>query len=199
MTPPPFAALKWPLSVVLGAMLLAGGGALWSWGTSRAATAAYADAERVHAAAQAKLGRSRLQQQLIANHLADYETLAARGFVGPENRLGWIEAAQLASREAGLAGLEYRLDPRTDAPPAQTQGLPLKQTAMTLTLPLLVETDLARFLAALERRAPGVHRVHGCALTRVNDAPFEVVNQPRLQAECEVLWFTVAMPQGGPT
>lgn len=201
MTPPPFAALKWPLSVVLGAVLLAGGGVLWSWGTSRAATTAYADAERVHAAAQARLGRSRLQQQLIATHLADYETLVARGFVGTENRLGWIEAAQLASREAGLAGLEYRLDPRTDAPPAQaqTQGLPLKQSAMTLTVPLLVETDLVRFLAALQRRAPGIHRVRACSLSRLDNAPFAAVNQPRLQAECELLWFTVDFPQGEAT
>lgn len=196
MTAPPLATLKWSLALVAGALLLAAAGVLWSWGQTRSATAAHTRAEQTRAAAKAQLGRGREQQELIAAHLADYETLAARGFVGSENRLGWIEAAQLAGREAGLPSVEYRLDPRTDAPPALAQGLPLKQTGMTLTVPLLVETDLVRFLAALERRAPGVHRVHGCTLTRPDSTPFEAVNQPRLKAECEIFWYTIVFPAG---
>ena len=78
-------------------------------------------------------------------HLAAYQALAARGFVGAEDRLAWIEAAQHANRDAGLYGLDYRLTPRTASPPTLAQGLPLGQTVMTLTLPLLLETDLRAF------------------------------------------------------
>lgn len=191
MSRPPIAALKWPLALVAAAALLAVLGISWSRDAIHDATVAHAQSAQARAAAETRLSHSRQQQELIATHLADYEALAARGFVGAENRLAWIEAAQLAGRESGLPALEYRLDPRADAPAALAQGLPLKQTRMTLTLPLLVETDLAHFLAALERHAPGIHRVRGCTIARTDDAPFEAVNQARLKGECEILWFTV--------
>lgn len=197
MRHPPFAALKLPLLLVLAALLLAGGGALWSRGQAQDAATALQQQRSALNSARQQLDRSRQQQQLIANHLADYRALAARGFVGAENRLAWIEAVQLANRDAGLYGLDYRLMPRTASPPALAQRLPLGQTIMTLTLPLLVETDLARFLAALKARAPAVYRVRGCHVSRLGGAPFEPVSQPHLQAECELLWFTVASETKG--
>ena len=99
-----------------------------------------------------------------------YRALAARGFVGPEARLAWIEAVQLANRDAGLYGLDYRMAPRVPDKPELAQGLPLGHTIMTLSFPVLVETDLPRFLAALKSRAPGLMRVRGCQLARLSDA-----------------------------
>jgi hypothetical protein len=196
MKHPPFAALKLSLLLVLAALLLAGGGILWSRGQAQDAGSALQQQRSALNGARQQLDRSRQQQQLIATHLADYQALAARGFIGTEDRLAWIEAAQLANRDAGLYSLDYQLTPRTVSLPALAQGLPLGQTTMTLTLPLLVETDLARFLNALKARAPGVYRVRGCQLSHSGDAPFEPVNQPRLLAECELLWFTVAAESG---
>jgi len=189
---PPFPTLKLPLLLVLAALMLAVAGAWWSQGQAQDAALALQLQHSALNGARQQLDRSRQQQQLIATHLAAYQALAARGFIGAEDRLVWIEAAQHANRDAGLYGLDYRLTPRTPSLPALAQGLPLGQTTMTLTLPLLVETDLMRFLAALKARAPGVYRVQGCALSRLNDARFAAVSQPQLQAECELLWFTVA-------
>lgn len=197
MTRPPFAVLKLSLILVLAALLLAGIGTLWSRGKALDAQAALLQQQAALNAAQQKLDRSRQQQHLIDTNLADYQALTARGFVGAEDRLAWIEAVQLANREVGLAGLEYRLTPRAASDPTLAQDLPLGQTAMTLTLPLLVETDLLNFLVALKARAPGVYRVQGCRLSRLGHPSFEAVNQPRLQAECELLWFTVAQTRGG--
>lgn len=196
MKHPPFAVLKLSLLLVLAALLLAGGGILWSRGQAQDAGAALQQQRSALNGARQQLDRSRHQQQLIATHLADYQALAARGFIGVEDRLAWIEAAQLANRDAGLYSLDYQLTPRTASLPALAQDLPLGQTTMTLTLPLLVETDLARFLNALKARAPGVYRVRGCQLSHPGNAPFEPVNQPRLLAECELLWFTVAAEPG---
>lgn len=194
---PPFATLKLSMLLVLAALLLAGGGAWWSRSQAQdAATAMQQQRSKLNGARQ-QLAHSNQQQQIIATHLADYQTLVARGFVGAEDRLAWIEAAQLANREAGLYGLDYRLTPRTSSLPALAKGLPLGQTVMTLTMPLLVESDLSRFLTALMARAPGVVRIKRCRLSQLTDAPFEAVNQPRLQAECELLWFTVAENTGG--
>lgn len=197
MNRPPLAVLKLSLLLLLIALLLAVAGVMWSRALAHEADAALQQQRSALNGANQTLEQSRQQQQLIATHLTAYQALAARGFVGPEDRLAWVEAAQLASRDAGLYGLDYRLTPRTASPPALTQSLPLGHTAMILTLPILVETDLARYLAALKARAPGVYRIQGCRLSRPGNAPFQAINQPQLQAECELLWFTVAEKAGG--
>ena len=192
MTRPPFAALKLPLLLLLAALLLATGGLLWGQREAKEAETALQYQQTALNQARQQLDRSRQQQQLIATHLGDYRTLVARGFVGAEDRLAWIEAVQLANRDAGLYGLTYRLMPRTASPPTLAQGLPLGQTSMVLTLPLLVETDLTRFLDALKARAPGVYHVQGCRLSRLDNAAFTATDHPHLQVECDLLWFTVA-------
>ncbi|MDP2267063.1 MAG: hypothetical protein Q8J70_10970 [Thiobacillus sp.] len=196
MKRPPFAALKLSILLVLVSFALAAGGALWSWNQAQDAAAELQQEDTALNSARQQLDRSRQQQQLIATHLNDYRALAARGFVGPEDRLAWIEAAQNANRDARLYGLDYRLAPRTASPPALAQGLALGQTSMTLTFPVLVETDLPRFLAALKARAPGVVRVQGCSLSMQSTPAFEAINLPRMQAECELQWFTVAPATG---
>ena len=108
----------------------------------------------------------------------------------------WIEAVHLANQDARLYGLTYTLSPRTAAPATLAGGLPLKQTRMEVKMPLLVETDLPRFLDALRARAPGLVRVSSCRLARLTDAPPQPVNRPELDAECELLWFTVAADTG---
>lgn len=199
MKRPPFAVLKLSILLVLASLLLAAGGALWSWNQAQDAALALQQENSAVNNARQQLGRSRQQQQLIATHLNDYQALASRGFVGPEDRLAWIEAAQNANRDTGLYGLDYRLTPRTASQPELAQGLALGQTSMTLIFPVLVETDLPRFLAALKARAPGVVRVHGCNLSMQDAHPFEAINQPRMQAECELQWFTIVEKAGGTT
>ncbi len=197
MNRPPLAALKFSLALVAAALLLAIAGAGWSHHQASVAQQVLQAARNAVSDARQQLARSRQQQQLVASHLAAYQELAARGFVGPEARLAWIEAVQLANRDAGLYGLDYRMAPRMPDRPELAQGLPLGHTVMSLTFPLLVETDLPRFLNALKTRAPGLIRVQGCRLSRLADAPFQALNQPQLQAECDLLWFTLAQT-GGP-
>jgi hypothetical protein len=198
MNHPPLAVLKIPLLMLAAALLFAVAGTLWSHGVSVAAATAKQHKQSELNQARQQLDRSRHQQALIAAHLSDYQTLVGRGFVGAEDRLAWIEAVQLANRDAALYGLDYRLTPRTPSPTPLGQGLPLAQTSMTLSMPLLVETDLGRFLAALKARASGVYRVHGCTLARLGGSAFQAANTPQLRAECELLWFTVdATSKGG--
>jgi hypothetical protein len=191
MTHPPFAALKLSALLVLAALALTIVGTLWSRGLAHDAALALQQQHAARAEVQQKLSHSRQQQQRIQHHQADYQALAARGFFAAEDRLAWIEAAQHANRDARLYGLNYRLAPRTAAPATLAQGLPLAYTSMTLTLPLLVETDLDRFLSALKTRAPGIMRVQHCRLARPGDAAFAAVNQPQLEAECELHWYTL--------
>lgn len=189
---PPFATLKTAIALLLAALALATAGIVWSQRERADAEAAVTAAEAALAAARNRQRQGQTEARLIEQHLDAYRALAARGFVGAENRLAWIEAVQLANRDAGLYGLTYTLSPRTAAPAELAAGLPLMQTRMTLKLPLLVETDLPRFIDAVRVRAPGIVRVERCELRHLIDPLPPSPDRPELDAECELLWFTVA-------
>jgi len=191
MTRPPIASLKTSILLLLAGSVLSAAGIFWS---HQQATEARTDLQLQQTALKATQARQRQGQteaRLIAQHLDAYHALIARGFVGEENRLAWIEAVQLANQDARLYGLTYTLSPRAAAPAILAGGLPLNQTRMVVNMPLLVETDLPRFLDALRARAPGLFRVSSCRLARITDAPPQPVNRPELDAECELRWFTV--------
>jgi len=191
MTLPPIASLKTSMLLLLAATLLSAAGIYWSHQQDTEARAALQRQQAALNAAHARQQQGKTEARLIAQHLDAYHALIARGFVGEENRLAWIEAVHLANQDARLYGLTYSLSPRTAAPADLASGLPLKQTRMTVKMALLVETDLPRFIAALRTRAPGIFRVERCQLSRITDAPPQPVNRPELDAECELLWFTV--------
>lgn len=192
MTRPPIASLKTSILLLLAASVLSAAGMFWS---HRHATEARTELQRQQTALNAAHARQQQDQteaRLIAEHLDAYRALIERGFIGEENRLAWIEAAQLANQDARLYGLTYTLSPRAAAPASLAGDLPLNQTRMLVNMPVLVETDLPRFIDALRARAPGVFRVSECRLSRITDAPPQPVNRPELDAECELRWFTVA-------
>ena len=195
MIRPPISSLKTSMLLLLAAALLSAAGIFWSHTQDTEARAALQRQQAALNAAHTRQQQSQTEARLIAQHLDAYRALIARGFVGEENRLAWIEAVHLANQDARLYGLTYTLSPRAVAPAALASGLPLKQTQMTVKMALLVEPDLPRFIDALRSRAPGLFRVSECRLSRITDAPPQPVNRPELDAECELLWFTVA-PDG---
>lgn len=142
-------------------------------------------------AARQKLQRANTEKQLIEQYRDTYQTLIARGFVGPENRLAWLEAVQQANRDAHLYGLDYSLEPRSMVP-LPGLGVPLGQTVMRIRMPMLVEDDLAHFLSALQQRSASIFRVRSCQIVRASDGAPQAINKPELETECELLWFTIA-------
>ena len=199
MTRPPLPSLKMPILLLLAAALLSASGIFWSSRLNDEAEAVLQSRQAALDAARARQQQSQTEARLIEQHLEAYQALAARGFVGEENRLAWIEAVQLANRASGLYGLSYTLSPRSAAPAAVAGGLPLQQTRMVVKMPILVETDLPRFLAALGERAPGLFRVDSCRVSRAGDGVPPTDNDPALDTECQLLWFTVPTDERGGT
>lgn len=198
MIRPDIAALRVPTLSLLVATVLAAIGIFWSHDRNEDAGAALQQQRTTLNAARARARQAEQDARMIAEHLDGYRALATRGFVGDERRLAWIEAAQLANRDARLYGLSYTLSPRVAAPPDLAGDLPLRQTRMVLKMPLLVEADLPRFLDALHARAPGLFRVTHCRMERIADTPPRPINVPELAAECELLWFTLSADPGAP-
>lgn len=187
----PWAALKSSSVILLMVLLITGTGVWWSANTLKQAEAARGQQTQANEAAKQKLQRSNTEKQLIEQHRDTYQALIARGFVGPENRLAWLEAVQQANRDARLYGLDYSLEPRSMVQQPGV-GVPLGQTVMRIRMPMLVEDDLANYLSALQQRSTGIFRVRSCQIARLSDSAPQPINKPELEAECELLWFTIA-------
>lgn len=187
----PWAALKTSLLVFLVVICITGVGVWWSANMLAQAEAARIRQNQASDAARQKLQRANTEKQLIEQYRDTYQTLIARGFVGPENRLAWLEAVQQANRDAHLYGLDYSLEPRSMVP-LPGLGVPLGQTVMRIRMPMLVEDDLAHFLSILQQRSASIFRVRSCQIVRASDGAPQAINKPELETECELLWFTIA-------
>ena len=187
----PWAALKTSLLVFLVVICVTGAGVWWSASMLTQAEAARIQQNQASDAARQKLQRSNTERQLIEQYRDTYQALIARGFVGPENRLAWLEAVQQANRDAHLYGLDYSLEPRTVVQQPGL-GVPLGQTVMRIRMPILVEDDLTHFLNALQQRSASIFRMRACQIARTGDSAPQAINKPELETECELLWFTIA-------
>jgi type II secretory pathway pseudopilin PulG len=169
---------------------------LWAW-VSAQAQKARAEKERVefaYNAARARLLKTGSERHVIEDNLDAWQTLEQRGFINPSQRLAWLEAITNANRNNRLYGLEYTLSPPEPVPADIARGLPLMQTIVHIKMPILVEDDLSRFLKDLQSHPAGLMRARSCTLTRSGPLPPNMVNQPGLEAECELLWYTLKSP-----
>ena len=196
MSPLPWHAIKVPLLVLLAVALLAGAGVWWSSSKLVQAETARKQQTQANQDAREKLQRSDTEKQLIQQYQGAYRALSARGFIGAENRLAWLESVQQANRDAQLYGFDYSLDPREVVPVPLPLGqapssVSLRQTVMRIKMPILVEDDLTHFLEALQQRTQSIFRVRMCQISRSTEAMPQALNRPELEVECELLWFTV--------
>lgn len=187
----PWAALKTALLMLLVILSISGLGVWWSAMTFAEAEAARTQQNRANDVARQKLQRSNTEKQLIVQHRDAYQALIARGFVGPENRLAWLEAVQQANRDANLYGLDYSLEPRSMVQ-LPGLGVPLGQTVMKIRMQMLVEDDLTQFLNALQQLSTSLFRVRTCQIARASSNAPQPINKPELETECELQWFTIA-------
>ena len=144
------------------------------------------DAQRKHANAGA-------EKELITRYLGPYSALQDAGFVGGEQRINWVDSLRTANRAAGLFGVNYDIGQQEAYPLAKDLGagdLPLKQSPMKLTLPLLHEGDLMAFFRSLAAQRAGMFMLNGCNIRRTGIVP-PSGTQANLTAECEVAWITV--------
>lgn len=132
---------------------------------------------------------------IFSKHLAQYEALQKRGFIGAEARLEWVEALRLAARDVTPFTVDYQIDKQTEAidlGAGQTR-FSVYRSDMRVRLPLLHEGRLTALLDALEKRGYGVVELRGCSLTPAfNDQP--AVDAINVQAECTLSWYTLGRP-----
>ncbi len=150
-------------------------------------------AERQSSDARQKHANAGAEKELITRYLGPYSALQDAGFVGGEQRVNWVDSLRTANREARLFGVNYDIGQQEAYPLARDLGagdLPLKQSPMKLTLPLLHEADLMAFFRSLAAQRSGMFMLNGCNLRRTGVTP-PTGTQANLTAECDVAWITV--------
>ncbi len=164
---------------------------VWIWlASSGHASSVRAQKEKLalsNLAAHDRLLRSGAEKTQLLAHLSVYRQLEQRGATGGGDRLAWLDAVQQANQATGLYGLQYTLEPAEPVPGNHA----MDRTTMKLRMPLLTEPDLERFFHALAQRNTGPYAVKTCILSRTGSLPPVPLNQPGLDAECTLHWYSV--------
>lgn len=137
--------------------------------------------------------------ELIRRYLPEYRQLQVRGFVGPEQRVNWIEGLRAANQRAGLFGVKYQMSAQ-DSFPYVSQSNPMsrqiRHSQMRLSFGLMHEGELMRLFRELEVQKSGVFALTGCSLDRGARTGNPLPRETNLDAECDLSWLTIR-PEGG--
>ena len=156
-------------------------------------------------AAETRLAGARARYSVLAGEREQwrrfgplYRQLAARGRLGEEQPARWTEAVRRAAATVSTA--RYRFGATHVA---ETVGpVEVRATDLSVDLEMRHEGELPRFLAALEREAPGAFTVSGCRLVRTDrpggaTGPWPGAAGPpppaTVDAACRIRWRSVVL------
>lgn len=123
---------------------------------------------------------------------AYYRDLMARGVVGTERRLDWVQQISRIKETRRLPDMEYELAPQQavvepDAMPMKVGRYEFRTSTMRLHIGLLHEGDLLDFFDELGKSVPAIPRVRACRVERLAEAS----PAARLNADCSIDWITL--------
>ncbi len=127
-----------------------------------------------------------------------FDRLAAKGIVGEEQRLEWIEQIRRIRSERRLFDIHWELQARrlleAELAPGDGGGYDMHASRLKLELPLLHEEDLLRFLDDLKGHLQAYVLPRQCSieLAAKDTGPEAGPLPPRLQARCELDLVTLA-------
>jgi len=144
-----------------------------------------------------RLARVADEERELRAAIERYRRIEARGLIGQEERLDWVE--EIARLKAGrkLLALEYEIQPQA---PAGIELMPAGASAgpyqvmgsrMRLSMSLLHEDDLLGFLDDLQDRVHALLYVRRCSIDRRTGSKLTNGMTPQLSAECEIDWITL--------
>jgi hypothetical protein len=135
------------------------------------------------------------EERIIEAQYPAFKQLYARGIIGQEHRLSWVEALREAGDRLQVPKIDYRIDAqKVYVPEMALESGPFEVNVsdMQLSLGLLHEGDLIRLLAALERNSAGLFSVEHCEVTRESGLKHSRDTlEAQLRADCLLQWFSL--------
>jgi hypothetical protein len=148
--------------------------------------------------ARQKFQSSGLEKEMIIQYLPIYNDLLAKGFIGEERRIEWIETLRQIHAKHKLFSIDYSIGLQEHYTPSfipNLGGFRLNRSVMNLKLDMLHEGDILALLDGLhEQTTPFI--VRDCEIKRPIGAVVNSKNiAANMQANCEIDWLTLRDPQ----
>lgn len=148
--------------------------------------------------AKQKYQASGQEKETIFKYLPVYNELLAKGFIGEEKRIEWIEKLREVHSQHKLFSIDYSIGQQEKFSPSYLPHLGsfvMNRSTMKVELGMLHEGDLLTLLDGLhEQSAPFI--VRECELKKPVGAKFNLQNvAPNMQATCLIDWLTLRDPQ----
>ncbi len=144
---------------------------------------------------QTKLASANEEEREIKANLQQYQALAARGIVGAENRLDWIDTITAIKNERRLFNIGYSIEPQKplDYPGfALGGGVNFVVSRAKIEIQLLHEEDLLNFIDDLAKRGKSYLAVQNCDVQRMDRGSSSGTTlAPRLRATCVIDLITI--------
>jgi hypothetical protein len=191
------------LGPALAAVALIAAGAAAVAASSQLLTAARTEQQAARGertSEQNKLARTTDEAREISERLASYRRLVERGVVGEERRFDWIDRINAIRAARKLPEVKYSIGPQraADYPGVAGAGdIEVLASPMQLTLGLLHEEDLFRFIGDLRSELSALVVVRTCNVERTGEPAKARGLGPRLRATCEVDLVTIRDKRAG--
>ncbi len=192
-----FRRLQWAIAFLV-IMALVGGGSLWTTQQlKKSSDKAFQEATAARRDMQSKLARASEEQQELRDKISRFQALKDHGYIGPEQRLDWIEAVARIKAARRIIKLDYEFSPQRLADSsllpggATAGGFEVMSSQMQLQLQLLHEGELLAFLADLRESVQALVKVRSCAIERVASGNTGRGNIAQLKADCTLEWITL--------
>jgi hypothetical protein len=138
-----------------------------------------------------KLERISSEEAEIKQKSAHFDALKARGVIGEEQRIEWVELLKAIGDRRRLINLRYEIAPqRTIDTAAAGSAFAFHASTMKIQLQLLHEEDLTRLLDDLRRQASALIQIRSCDVSRLPSGA-EGDHPAQLQANCVIDWITL--------
>lgn len=192
-----FTRLQWAIAFLV-AMAAVGGASVWTTQQlKKSSEKAFREATAARRDMQTKLARASEEQQELRDKIERFQALKARGYIGPEQRLDWIEAIARIKAARGILKLDYEFAPQRPADAsllpggAAAGGFEVMSSPMQLQILLLHEGELLTFIGELRSAVQALVKVRSCTVERIAPGSAGRGNLAQLKADCALEWITL--------
>lgn len=189
--------LQWTIAFLV-IMALTGGSALW---TMRQMEESSENALREAIAARndirARLARARDEQAELRDKIGRFQAIRARGLIGPEQRLDWVEAIARIKAARSIGKLDYDFSPQRPLDAAilpggaAADGFEMMSSQMRLQAELLHEGELLLFFEDIRNSVNALVQVRSCSMERIASGATSRASNAQLKADCTLEWITL--------
>jgi hypothetical protein len=144
--------------------------------------------------AQEKLSRATSEEREIREKLVDYRGLLARGVIGDEQRLDWVETIARIKDTRKIPDIRYNIAPQRafDLPGVAPGGdVEFRVSELRLNMQVLHEEDVLNVIDDLQRLLKTHVMVRSCRIDRADRTAADRGAAARLRAECVLDLVTI--------